>query len=253
MIDEHEVEAALEALGAREHLKRVQVAQRLREQAWRRSQGRALAGEVVRRGLEASDLNVTASAARLAGDIGELSVWGRLVTLAEDHRRPLRVRRAAASALGWVWLRGRVASADEPSPSQRGAALAALTSLSRHREPLVRRVAVEAAGRMEIPEALGLLCDAASDPAWQVRQDAALGLGGMRGEAAVEAWAVLARLWPQEVEARVAERALRSMAELALECASLHEATRQHLEEAAERVGVVRKAALRGLSELASP
>ena len=190
-----EAEALLAALASRDHLTRIGCAQRLREGG----ADEATLSALLDRGLGDRRPNVVAEVSRLAGELGRAEVGERLEALASDHRRPVRVRKAAVGALGLL---------------ERQEALGAIATVADHPNAMLRRAAMEAAGRLGTGRACGLLLGGLSDVAWQVRKDAAIGLGGVPRCAAPRALDGLERALGVEADTGSAEQMLRSVAEL---------------------------------------
>ncbi len=231
----------LNHLASRPHITRVQQAQHLREFA---DPNALWWSEFFRRGLEDKRHNARAETARLASHFFYAPVVPKLAQLTASPHEPLRVRKAAAQALG------RLGDAK---------ILPALATLANHSAMMARRTAVEAAGRLETPEAFGILGHALHDRAWEVRLDAIIGLGGLPAPASSRAWEVLNAHVEIESQARLAAFALRSLAELAQHHPPVRKATTERFvqvlqspENALHHNHQLRKAAARGLGELRS-
>ncbi len=194
------VHQLVEALASTEHFVRIGAAQRLREQAAHSPHAHTLATLVALAALEDARPNALAQGARLASALHLTSAAPRLRALCASKSAAVRVRKAAAAALGHL--------ADP-------LALEALEVLRHHNAPMVRRVAVEAIGRLELPACFEPLADALTDPAWQVRLDAAVGLGAMCKPQAQGAFEVMLGVVEDEPHSPCAERMLRAMTELA--------------------------------------
>ena len=227
-----EVEAIVDDLGGADHLRRVRCAQRLREEA-----SAEVVEAVIERGLADGRANAQAEAARLAGDVGHGASARALRALVMDGRRAVRVRKAAASALGLLGdLEG----------------IEALEAALGHPDAMFRRAVVEAAGRIGGSRALGLLRSWLGAGVWQVRMEAAVGLGGMPVEVAGEAIEGLMGAVEVEGHDETAEQMLRSLAELGVRAeghrGAVEVALRGHLEPVARWRASM--AAARGLGEL---
>jgi HEAT repeat protein len=181
---------------------------------------------VARRGLGDDRINAVAEAVRLVGHFG-LTELIPAVEILLDRGCPMRVLKAAVSCVGRLRVAG---------------ALGGISALSDYPHPMLRRAVMEAAGRIEVG-ATPVLLRGLGDEAWQVRMDAAIGLGAQRGEAV---FAALVRSIEVEIHPRTAEMMVRSVAELKNEDA--FGAMAGWLGDT-RRPPEVRRAAARGLGE----
>ena len=230
---------ALARLNQPDQLTRLQIAQRVLER-WPPD----AATRLVETGLDSQHPRVRAESARLAGQLamrrrlpGLARCGARLEELARDVGQPGRVRKSAVWSLGWI-------GAPE--------SLAAIEALSQHDNAMYRRAAVEAAGRLGGVEAAAVLLRGLTDPAWQVRMDAAIGLGGLPGEVAAASYETLVAALRDEPHPKAAEQMLRSLPEVAPAASRSDEAIGVLLARLDDHGEArVSRAAARGLGELA--
>ncbi|MEL6179975.1 MAG: HEAT repeat domain-containing protein [Myxococcota bacterium] len=203
--------------------------------------------QLVEQGLQSPHIRPRATSARLVG-----LLWVRyrsddlrlcaplLAMLVCDAHQPGRVRKSAAWSLGWI------GSHD---------AVEALTTLGDHTNPMYRRTAMEASGRIGGLRAATFLVGGLHDPAWQVRMDAAIGLGGLCDSAITPSVGeAFERALQAENHPRTLEQMLRSLPELVSTGALTPERAAALL---GDRLGPayptpVRCASARGLGELGS-
>jgi HEAT repeat protein len=181
-------------LASREHLTRLRAVDALRTHSL------DMVREIAAMALSDRRANAQAAGARLIGERSIAGLRGALETMVADRGRAVRARKASVVALGQLG-----------SPDS----LAAIGSLESHPNDMVRRALMEAAGRIGTAGALPLLVAGLGDGAWQVRMDAATGLGGMPDGVAAAAFEALDGAWSVEPDVRTGEQMLRAMAEVA--------------------------------------
>jgi HEAT repeat protein len=234
-----DVEAALAALAAPDHVPRLRAQAALLAAA---REDAAFADALLLAGLLDARPNAAACCARIAAALRHAPSRRRLEALCADHRAPLRARKAAAQALGWL---GEPASA------------ASLQALLTHPNAMARRAALEALGRVGGERALAALRAALGERSWALRQEAVLGLGGL-GDAALEAIDALTEALRGESHGPTAEQCLRQIAALGQAHGEARDAALAALRGALEAPSPLpdaerwrlRRAVARGLGEL---
>ncbi len=143
--------------------------------------------------------NVAPELARLAQRLGAREAAPSLRAALERKKASPKLHKAALGALGWVGDQ-----TDAPT----------LARFVRGGEAMMRRVAVEALGRVGGQGACEALWAGLQDEAWEVRAEAALGLGALPGVCGPGSLKAIERALATEPEPFVRERLLRAIPEL---------------------------------------
>lgn len=226
-----------ETLASRDHLTRLKASEALRDVLFCATLDAQ--ASFCEAGLCHQDLNVRAETARIVGDLRLSKLLPSLHALLQNRHQPQRVHKAVLYAL-------RCIQSPQSAP--------VLSNSWEHPQPMMRRAAVMALGQIGGKSALAALQKALNDEAWQVRMEAATGLGGMREEFAESCIETLDKSLYKEPHAATAERMVRHLTEAALR--SLAPAriapTLARLLQNDDR-WEVRRACARGLGELGDP